>query len=273
MPQRPCAAWCGTRCVTGQAEPLSPGSAEHRCRGTSPLLPRLGTCTSTSAACQVGSPLPTGMGLPGSVVAMPGGAGRAAALPGGFAGSSVVHQQLPHLLAAVAGAPGWNILHAAQRCRLRCLRSMSHGIWLVVPRCRSGLSAALGRGACDGLTSARGTVPPCPATDRSCVSHPCPSSAGGCRWPVVLPPLSAQRRPRRRPRCPPGTSPLGPVHPEGLRPRSRGSARRSSPPHGARPGPPVSRCVSRSAGPAGPGPSAPRTAARRAPGTAPGGGR
>lgn len=190
--------------MTGQAESLSPGSAEHRRRGTSPLLPRLGTCTSTSAACQLGSPLPTGTGLPGSAAAMPGGAGRAAALPGGFAGSSVVHQQLPHLLAAAAGAPGWNILHAAQRCRLRCLRSMSHGIWLVVPRCRSGLSAALGRGACDGLTSARGTVSPCPATDRSCVSHPCPSSAGGCRWPVVLPPSPPGDGPAAAPGARPG---------------------------------------------------------------------
>lgn len=127
--------------VRGAGLSLCPHALPNKCwhRGKSPLRARLGTCTSIGAGCQLGShpPADRGTGLPG----------RAAVLPGRVCKQA--HQQLPHLLAAVAGAPGWNILHAAQHCRLRCLHSMSHGIWLVVPSCCSGLSAALG-----GLTGA-----------------------------------------------------------------------------------------------------------------------
>lgn len=104
-------AWSGMRCVRDQLN--TPASALPNAGTRTRLLQaHLGTGSSTSAECQCGSPCL-------QAVARGWQVGLQRCQEGGSAGSGVAHPQLPHLLAAAAGAPGWNILHAAQRCRLR----------------------------------------------------------------------------------------------------------------------------------------------------------
>lgn len=196
----PCAVWLRAGlCPLTPAQPMVGHTGQgarlritvpRRClapaQGKSLLQAHLGTCTSTDPGCQLRCPSPAGRGtgLPGGIFRNWGSAGRERVCRR----SSGAPSALSHPLAAVP-VPGWNIPHAAQRCRLRSLRAMSHGTWLVaVPRCCSGLSAALGTGARSSVTPAPPALleerwprdPPHPGSECATVPTLCPPCARGC---------------------------------------------------------------------------------------------
>lgn len=175
MPHHPCATWCGTHRARGQPEHYGRSLMwhlhQHR-RWVSAHLHSAGSMQCTRgllAACSALGVHWLWCEARGGLLAVVWSTRRECQQCGalrGAANSSVKPQQPPHHLAAVP-VPRRNTLHPARRCRLRCLHSMTHRTWPVLPL----LSGRL-RPQPRGLTSAPPALPGAPSHSQAGGPHP-----------------------------------------------------------------------------------------------------